>query len=151
METRALALTQALFDQNGLRGWQVSVNTRMTRTLGRCDQGTRTIQLARWVFERCPWSEIEDLVRHEVAHALAGPRAGHGPRWKQIARELGATPRGCVHPTEWTSPSQEKPRNVRLECLECGQVYERKNRVKVGRFRCSLCSGRLRQYQVAVR
>ncbi len=26
---------------------------------------------------------------HEVAHAIAGSRAGHGPRWKTLASELG--------------------------------------------------------------
>jgi hypothetical protein len=26
---------------------------------------------------------------HEVAHAIAGTRAGHGPRWKAIAADLG--------------------------------------------------------------
>ncbi len=29
------------------------------------------------------------MLLHEVAHALAGSRAGHGPRWKKVAAELG--------------------------------------------------------------
>jgi predicted SprT family Zn-dependent metalloprotease len=144
-----VALTTALLAEHGLEGWAVKVNTRMSRTLGRCDHRTRTIQLARWVFERCPWAEVEDLVRHEVAHALAGARAGHGPRWKALAVELGATPTACVRPSDWSSPSQDRPRTIRLECLSCGHLYPRKNRVKVSRYRCSACGGKLKQYRVA--
>jgi predicted SprT family Zn-dependent metalloprotease len=147
--TRALELARDLLNEHGLGRWSIRVNTRMSRTLGRCDHHTRTIQLARWVFERCPWEEIEDLVRHEVAHALAGPRAGHGPRWKTLAVQLGARPTACTRPEGWTSPSQDRPRNIRLECLACGFVYPRKNRVRVERFRCSRCGGELRQYKVA--
>ncbi len=29
------------------------------------------------------------MLLHEVAHALAGHRAGHGPRWLGVARRLG--------------------------------------------------------------
>ena len=33
--------------------------------------------------------EIHQVLLHEVAHAIAGTRAGHGPRWKAIAADLG--------------------------------------------------------------
>ena len=32
---------------------------------------------------------MHQTLLHEVAHALAGPKAGHGPEWKRIAAELG--------------------------------------------------------------
>jgi SprT protein len=34
-------------------------------------------------------SEFRNMVLHEIAHALAGPKAGHGPEWKRIARSIG--------------------------------------------------------------
>ena len=35
--------------------------------------------------------EVRDTILHEIAHALAGAKAKHGPAWKAIARRLGAT------------------------------------------------------------
>ncbi len=37
--------------------------------------------------------QVRDTVLHEIAHAIAGPEAGHGPLWKATARRIGATPR----------------------------------------------------------
>ena len=138
---RALARTRELLREHGLPRWEVRVNRRMSRTLGRCDHRTRRIELADWVFQRCPPDEIEDLVLHEVAHALAGPGAGHGPVWKRIALELGARPTACTQADGWTSPAQDRPRKVRLECLACGHLFRRKNRIRVERYRCSQCGG----------
>lgn len=38
---------------------------------------------------RCDLVFINQIILHEVAHALAGPSAKHGPRWLRIARLLG--------------------------------------------------------------
>ena len=37
--------------------------------------------------------EVRDTILHEIAHALAGAKARHGPAWKAIAKRLGATPK----------------------------------------------------------
>ena len=37
--------------------------------------------------------EVKDTILHEIAHALAVARAGHGPAWKTVARRIGATPK----------------------------------------------------------
>ena len=45
--------------------------------------------------------EIRDTILHEIAHALAWTRHGertHGPRWKQICREIGAVPCAAAKP-----------------------------------------------------
>lgn len=45
--------------------------------------------------------EIRDTILHEIAHALAWTRHGertHGPRWKQICREIGAVPCASAKP-----------------------------------------------------
>lgn len=38
-------------------------------------------------------ADLEDTIRHELAHLIAGIRHKHGPRWRQVAASLGATPR----------------------------------------------------------
>lgn len=37
--------------------------------------------------------DLEDTVRHEFAHLIAGIEARHGPRWRAVAERLGALPR----------------------------------------------------------
>lgn len=41
--------------------------------------------------------DIKNTVLHEIAHAIAGPDAGHGPRWKEIARRIGCNAKRCTH------------------------------------------------------
>jgi len=38
-------------------------------------------------------NDLEDTVRHEFAHLIVGIEARHGPRWRAVARALGAVPR----------------------------------------------------------
>jgi predicted SprT family Zn-dependent metalloprotease len=40
-------------------------------------------------------AKVENTILHEVAHALAGMRAGHGPKWQACALRVGATPKAC--------------------------------------------------------
>ena len=50
---------------------------------------------------------VTEVILHEIAHALAGPEAGHGPEWKAIAIRLGARPRS-------RTPESEEMRTRRL-------------------------------------
>jgi predicted SprT family Zn-dependent metalloprotease len=62
---------------------------RATTRAGLCDHRTLRISVSRHFAERFDDDEIHQVLLHEVAHALAGPKAGHGPKWKAVARELG--------------------------------------------------------------
>ncbi|MCI2957778.1 SprT-like domain-containing protein [Agromyces atrinae] len=56
---------------------------------GICNFTTKTITVSRYLAARYDDDEIHQVLLHEVAHAIAGPRAGHGPKWRQIAADLG--------------------------------------------------------------
>lgn len=56
---------------------------------GLCNFSARRITLSRYLASRWDDDDVHQTLLHEVAHALAGPRAGHGPRWRMIARDLG--------------------------------------------------------------
>lgn len=56
---------------------------------GQCDFARRRITVSRHIAQRADDDEIHQVLLHEVAHAIAGARVGHGPRWKEIARDLG--------------------------------------------------------------
>jgi predicted SprT family Zn-dependent metalloprotease len=45
--------------------------------------------------ESIPWRSVENVILHEVAHALAGYDAGHGPEWKTKAMSIGCDGERC--------------------------------------------------------
>ncbi len=40
-------------------------------------------------------ADVRDTILHEIAHALAGPTAGHGPKWKAVCERIGARGTRC--------------------------------------------------------
>lgn len=59
------------------------------RRAGQCDYTRRRITVSRYLAARFDDDEIHQVLLHEVAHALAGHTAAHGPAWKRTARDLG--------------------------------------------------------------
>ncbi len=68
--------------------WSFGFDSAKTRA-GQCNYTEKRITVSRHLAARYEDDEIHQVLLHEVAHALAGARAGHGPRWKAIARDLG--------------------------------------------------------------
>lgn len=44
--------------------------------------------ILKWAHE----DEVEGIIRHEIAHCIAGWDADHGRLWKRVCREIGAVP-----------------------------------------------------------
>ena len=68
--------------------WSFGFDNAKTRA-GLCNYTENRITVSRYLAARYEDDEIHQILLHEVAHALAGSRAGHGPRWRAIAIELG--------------------------------------------------------------
>ncbi|MFG6362370.1 MAG: SprT-like domain-containing protein [Akkermansia muciniphila] len=89
-------------DELGLADWQFGWD-RAKRRLGVCRLLEKSITISIH-FVRANLEtphEIRDTILHEIAHALAWIRHGertHGPRWKQICREIGAVPCASAKP-----------------------------------------------------
>lgn len=56
---------------------------------GLCNYAARRISVSRYLAARYDDETNHQTLLHEVAHALAGPKAGHGPEWKRVAHDLG--------------------------------------------------------------
>ena len=125
--TQAMQLMQHEIEKWDLHeeGWTAGFHKRK-RSLGTCNYRKKQILLSVHFLELTE-SEIIDTVKHEVAHALAGPEAGHGPVWKEWARKVGAKPERCA------DPSKRPKGKYLLNCPNCG-VIEEKHRVNK-RFR----------------
>ncbi|HEX8520906.1 MAG TPA: SprT-like domain-containing protein [Tepidisphaeraceae bacterium] len=95
------------------------------------------IELSRFWTKHHEKEMVLETILHEIAHALAGPEAHHGPVWKRIARGIGATPRSCfrslglpkqplytvVCPNcSWSLPRYKLPRVWRRR--QCGKCHD---------------------------
>jgi predicted SprT family Zn-dependent metalloprotease len=113
------------------KGW-VFAWDRAVRRAGQCHFGKRQISLSRPVFSiEANREDALDAILHEVAHALAGPSAGHGWVWKQYARQIGARPERCA------STLQAPPTAIVGRCT-CGADH-RKARMPKASYACRLC------------
>jgi predicted SprT family Zn-dependent metalloprotease len=71
-----------------LRVWAFGFDSAKRR-LGVCKYDQHVISLSRHFVDLHSLDEINQVMRHEIAHALAGSKAGHGSKWKKIATQLG--------------------------------------------------------------
>lgn len=84
-----------LLHEHGLDEWRVRFD-QAKRRAGVCRFGERVIGLSAPLTRLHDPDEVRATILHEVAHALAGPGAGHGPRWQAVARRLGCSTQRCL-------------------------------------------------------
>jgi len=92
----ATRLTHVELQKWGLTDWSLKFNNRLTRALGRCLFVQKTIELQTRFVKENSEAVVLDTIRHEIAHALAGHKAGHGYEWKMWAVKVGANPEATV-------------------------------------------------------
>ena len=89
--TAVEAEAQTLLAEHGLLpGWSFGWDRATTR-FGQCDHRNKRITLSKHLTAKASDQDAEQVVLHEIAHALAGSREGHGSTWRRIAAELGYT------------------------------------------------------------
>ena len=108
------------------KGWCFAWNNRKT-ALGLCNYTNKTIYVSRFLLAAIPahrqYREIQDTVLHEVAHALAGGRAKHGPVWRSWARKVGAKPERCVADGILSRKAIAQKSKYVATCEKCGLVH----------------------------
>lgn len=102
------------------RGWTFRWdNTK--RTLGRCFYGPMEIRLSVHYVDRNDQDVIDQVTRHEIAHALAGHQAAHGPEWRAIAIQCGVR-----NPSSRCGAGVNNPEGrYQAVCGTCGTTYHR--------------------------
>ena len=126
------AIASREMTKHGLHGWSFSfADTK--RQLGVCKYGKKRIEIAEYYALNSPQESVLDTLLHEIAHAIAGPAARHGPAWKAVAIRLGATPRACDNSEE----TVVKPGDWQATCAACKKVFHRYKRPKsLTGYRC---------------
>jgi predicted SprT family Zn-dependent metalloprotease len=136
----ARALARRLLAAHGLHDWSFSYN-RSKVNMGLCLYGLRAVQLSIHFVERNGLADVRDTLLHEIAHALAGREAGHGPAWRACCLRVGAKP-------ERLSYEARMPEGRwRATCGGCGMLHHRHRKPKwmVGWYccRCGPLRGKL--------
>ena len=73
-----------------LEVWSFGFDSAKKR-LGVCKYEESLIALSRYFVDLHSLAEIDQVMRHEIAHAMAGSKAGHSKKWKDIATRIGYT------------------------------------------------------------
>ena len=90
---------RGLMNEHGLESWTFRFSAAESR-LGECREREKVIRLSRRHAVKGSPREVRDTILHEIAHALAGAEARHGPAWKAVAKRLGATPKARAEESE---------------------------------------------------
>jgi predicted SprT family Zn-dependent metalloprotease len=134
----AEALAHRLMAEHQLNGWVFRFD-HARRRLGACRYSDQCISLSKPLTLLNPESVVRDTLLHEIAHALT-PGAKHGPVWRAMARQIGATPRACAAVGSVATPNAP----YSLVCDHCQERIPR-YRKPTGRFVCRSCLQRHRR------
>lgn len=103
------------------------------RRAGLCSYTKRRITVSRYLAARYDDDENRQILLHEIAHALVGPAAAHGPAWRRAAAQLGYTG-GRTHPGE----AADELAPWVGECPSGHVVYRHRRTTR--RISCAVCS-----------
>lgn len=99
---------------------------------GKCDFNTKKISLSKNFIPLNTDLEVRDTILHEIAHALCGPKVGHGKQWKEKMVELGANPRRCFSAEEVVMPKMK----YTVTCPQCNTTVQRSRKTKIACRKC---------------
>lgn len=93
--TAARTLAENLIAEHLPSGWTFAFDSATTR-LGQCNETRKRITMSQQFAAAEEQPAIEQILFHELGHAIAGAKAKHGPAWAAAARRLGYTGKATV-------------------------------------------------------
>jgi len=128
----AIEFADAKLGEYGLaeQGWRFVFDERPRARLGQCRHCYHTISVTGWYCDQNDPSLVRDTILHELAHALAGPTAKHGSKWKEWCLKVGANPQRCKPISQVSGPTP----NYISKCTKCSTEYKRQRKPKRGAY-----------------
>lgn len=105
-EAEIIALTE--LNKYSLFNYDI-ILMRNKRRYGYCDYNKKLIALNEIMLN--DEEQFMDTLRHEIAHAIAGP-VGHNAKWKLVCSQIGAEPKRCGKPINI-------PKKYTIWCPKC--------------------------------
>lgn len=110
---------------------------------GLCNHGTHTISLSKYLCELWSLDECEQVMLHEIAHALAPKHHRHTQEWYDIAVSIGYTGgithrnQIATHRATWIGRCPagheyhrfRKPYHRKESCAKCHRGYSDRHRI----------------------
>lgn len=108
----ATTLAENIMRKHGLSDWTFEIDRAKMRC-GCCHYDTRKITLSKhYIYApHVPFVAIHRTILHEVAHALAGYEANHGPEWIAKCNEIG-----YLDPSVYAEVAMHVPAAWEIEC-----------------------------------
>ncbi len=130
----AAGMARELMAQFGLGDWAFGWNRRK-RSLGLCRYRQKRLELSAHFVMSNEAPQVRETILHEIAHALAGEKAGHGPLWKAMCARVGCKPERC----DQGEAVMPRGRWV-ARCGTCGKEYWRHRRpARRAKYWCRGC------------
>lgn len=121
-------------------GYRFRFNNRR-RAAGICSYKNKTVELSLPLTLLSNVEDVTDTILHEIAHALAGPLAGHGPVWQRIAISIGCNGKRCYGAEKSTTFEAYKVvAKYKAVCPNGHETFA--NRMPRKRKSCGKCSPR---------
>jgi predicted SprT family Zn-dependent metalloprotease len=134
-----------LMRKHGLidKGWRFEFDNAKRR-FGVCRFRSKRIGLSKPLTLVNDVEQVQDTILHEIAHAIAGYAAGHGPEWKEVCVQIGAKPERCYTEEDTTTIAGK----YRAVCGGCGKTYHRHKKVPAGRRQACPCQSHVRDWNM---
>ena len=126
------------------QGWKFDFSTS-ARRIGVCKHRLKLIEfsLHRIGSDR---EVIKDIILHEIAHALCGPKHGHDAYWRAMCVRIGAKPNRLSSETVTS-----KSHNFEIYCSQCDKLVGRRYRVKqalLDKYISKCCEAKMVAYDI---
>ncbi|MDH3324711.1 MAG: SprT-like domain-containing protein [Candidatus Peregrinibacteria bacterium] len=116
---KAENLALKLMRTHSLISWDFCFDRAKTR-FGKCNFTQKTISISKHLTELNSEKIVTETILHEIAHAICGPKIGHGKKWKEEVIRLGGTPARCFSTKEINMPKMK----FTAKCNSCQREFQ---------------------------
>lgn len=130
-------MARELLGEHGLTalGWKFAWDNARQRA-GECRYKPKVITLSRPLMSLWTEDQARATILHEIAHALAGSKAGHNYTWQLKAIQIGASPERC-----WGNDGEQRITGSYVGTCPNGHTITRfRKTAKMDRISCPKCS-----------
>lgn len=128
---------ELIMDLCGLfeNGWKYEFG-RGFKLAGLCVHHKRTLRISKYYLLDNDEYHVQDLILHEVAHALVGCAHGHDGVWRAKCKEIGCA--GTMY-TDDKAVHRQLPYKYKKTCIYCGETTYTNRRTLEGRLAHGKC------------
>jgi len=80
--------TRLKLDEYNLKEWQIAFHATK-RSIGLCQYDKKRLSFSIYWLDKMKDYEWNNIILHEIAHALTGPGHGHDRLWRTMAHNIG--------------------------------------------------------------